>query len=154
MLRPLSLVAAGLALAIGTATPVAAAVYKWTDSQGRVVYSDQPPPPSVTGAELKAPPPPANPNAAKELAQQEAAYQKRTSDAATAQAAAAKARADEADHAHGCAMAKSTLLQLADGSVPITRYGANGQRETMSDAARTQEQARVTAWMRDNKCPG
>lgn len=131
-----------------------AALYKWTDAQGHVVYSDQPPPTSIKSEQLRAPPPPANPNAAKELAQEEAAYRKHVTDEATARATAARARAAEADRAHGCELAKANLLQLADQSTPIARYGADGQRSTMSDAARAQERERLTAWMRDNKCPG
>ena len=52
--------------------PVAAALYKWTDANGRVVYSDQPPPGNVKVDTLAGPPPPANPNAVKELASKEA----------------------------------------------------------------------------------
>lgn len=154
MPRPLSLAMAALALVFGAAGPAGAAVYKWTDAQGHVVYSDQPPPTSIKSEQLRAPPPPANPNAAKELAQEEAAYRKHVTDEATARATAARARAAEADRAHGCELAKANLLQLADQSTPIARYGADGQRSTMSDAARAQERERLTAWMRDNKCPG
>ena len=35
--------------------PAAAALYKWTDANGRVVYSDQPPTPSVKAETLNAP---------------------------------------------------------------------------------------------------
>ncbi len=59
------------ALAI-VALPAAAALYKWTDANGRVIYSDQPPPGNVKVESINAPPPPANPNAAKELAAKEA----------------------------------------------------------------------------------
>lgn len=34
-------------LALAFATPAAAELYRWTDSQGRVHYSDQPPPPNI-----------------------------------------------------------------------------------------------------------
>ena len=36
-----------LLTALALAAPAAAEVYRWTDSQGRVHYSDQPPPPSI-----------------------------------------------------------------------------------------------------------
>lgn len=154
MLRHVLTLAAGVLLAIGVAAPVGAAVYKWTDSQGRVVYSDQPPPVKVKSEQLQAAPPPANPNAVKELAQQETAYRKRQADAMEARASADKARAAEADRAQGCAMAKANLSQLADASTPINRYGPNGQREAMTDAERAQERVRITNWMRENKCAG
>ena len=154
MLRPFALALAGFTVAWAVAGPAGAAVYKWTDSQGHVVYSDQPPPTNVKGEQLKAAPPPANPNAAKELAQEEAAYRKHVADEAAARATADKARAAEAARAQGCATAKANLRQLADLSAPVARYDGDGQRSTMSDAARAQERERLTAWMRDNKCPG
>lgn len=154
MVRPLSIAFAGFALAIVAAGPAGATVYKWTDSQGRIVYSDQPPPTSVKGEQLQAAPPPANPNAAKELAQQEADYRKHVADEATARASAAKARTAEADRTRACAMAKANLLQLADRSTPLAGYGADGTRATMSDSARAEEQERLTAFMREHKCPG
>jgi len=45
-----ALCALGVVLAAG---PAAAALYKWTDASGRVVYSDQPPPPSVKDVQSK-----------------------------------------------------------------------------------------------------
>ncbi|MGH8802449.1 MAG: hypothetical protein ACREX6_09200, partial [Casimicrobiaceae bacterium] len=116
--------------------------------------SDQPPPPNVRSEQLQAAPPPANPNAAKELAQKEADYRKRVADNAAARATADKTHAAEAERAQGCAMAKGNLEELADTSTQIVGHGANGQREVMTGEARTQERARLTAWMHDNKCPG
>jgi hypothetical protein len=40
-------------LAAASAPLVAAQLYQWKDAQGRMVYSDQPPPPSVKGAQQK-----------------------------------------------------------------------------------------------------
>jgi hypothetical protein len=40
-----------LALAVALAAPVHAAMYKWVDAQGRVQYSDTPPPPTARKAE-------------------------------------------------------------------------------------------------------
>ncbi len=41
----------GLALALISGAVAAQAVYRWTDANGRVIYSDQPPPPGVKGEE-------------------------------------------------------------------------------------------------------
>jgi glutaredoxin len=43
------------AILIGTASPPLAAtqLYQWKDAQGRMVYSDQPPPPSIRNAQQK-----------------------------------------------------------------------------------------------------
>lgn len=47
--------------------PAEAAIYKWTDENGRTVYSETPPPKGAAGTRLKeAPPPPVDPNAAME----------------------------------------------------------------------------------------
>src|SRR5438067_10867100 len=89
-----------LATALIPAATGAAALYKWTDASGRIVYSDQPPPGNVKSEILKGPPPPANPNAVKDLANKELEYKQRQLDKAEANAkaekdtAAAKARTD------------------------------------------------------------
>ena len=139
-------------VALTCAGTAAAALYKWTDAQGRVVYSDQPPPTNVKSEQLHAAPPPANPNAAKELAQKEADFRKRQADEAQALAKADKIQATEAQRNAGCAQARSNLQQLADTQVAIYRYNAKGVREAMDDASRQRERDRLNAWMRDNKC--
>src|SRR6185369_6896641 len=50
------------------AAPALATMYKWVDKDGKVVYSDQPPPANVKSEVIKPPPPPVNPNAAQEFA--------------------------------------------------------------------------------------
>ncbi len=42
-----------LCLAAASTQLAAAQLYQWKDAQGRMVYSDQPPPPSVKGAQQK-----------------------------------------------------------------------------------------------------
>ena len=145
-----------LAVAIAAAlyaTAGTAALYKWTDAQGRVVYSDQPPNGDVKTEMLRAPPPPANPNAAKELAQREADFRKRQSDAAEAAAKAGKQHADAEKLAESCAQARGQLKQLAESQIAIYRYNDKGEREVLDDDARGRERARINTWMRDNKCP-
>ena len=132
---------------------VAAATYKWTDAQGRTVYSDQPPPSAnVKSEQLRPPPPPANPNAAKELAEREAEYKKKQAEAAQAAAKAEKVRADDAKRAEACAQAKGQLVQLSQSQVLIYRYNDKGEREVMDDAALARERARINAYLKDNKC--
>lgn len=136
-----------------TATEASAALYKWTDAQGRVVYSDQPPMADVKAERVAGAPPPANPNAAKELAQREADFRKRQADAAEASAKSGKERAATAQQAEGCAQARGQLKQLADSQLAIYRYNDKGEREVMDDDSRTRERAKLNAWLRDNKCP-
>lgn len=139
-------------LAAAFATGAAAALYKWTDANGRVVYSDQPPQANVKTEQLRGAPPPANPNAAKELAQREAEFKKRQADASKAAEDAGKARTATAEHAESCAQAKGQVAQLTESPLAIYRYNAKGEREIMDEDARGRERAKINAWMRDNKC--
>lgn len=152
MPRNKTLVAACLAGLVCT-LPATAAMYKWTDAQGRTVYSDQPPPTNVKSEQVRPPPPPANPNAAKELAQREADYRKRQTDTAEAAKKAEKERADNAQRAENCALAKIQLRQLSESQLAMYRYNEKGQREVMDDDARGRERARINTYIRDNKCP-
>ena len=141
-----------LLLAATGATTAQAALYKWTDAQGHVVYSDQPPNANVKTEQLRGAPPPANPNAAKELAQREAEFKKRQDDAAKAETKASKDRATSAEHAENCTQARAELRQLTESQLAVYRYNEKGEREIMDDDARAKERAKVNAWIRDNKC--
>ena len=147
----LAVLAVSLLAATGV-TDAAAALYKWTDAQGRIVYSDQPPQANVKTEQLRGAPPPANPNAAKELAQREADFRKRQADAEKAAAKAGKDSASSAEHAESCAQAKGQLKQLAESQLAIYRYNEKGEREVMDEDARGRERAKLNAWLRDNKC--
>ena len=151
MSRISQLVACLLCAAI--AAPAFAALYKWTDAQGRTVYSDQPPSTNVKTEQLRAPPPPANPNAAKELAQRQADYQKRQKDTADAAAKGDKDRADAAKQAEICAQAKGQLRQLSENQILIYRYNEKGEREVMDQDAIGRERAKINTFLRENKCP-
>ena len=147
------LLLAACLLAVTLASSAAAALYKWTDAQGRTVYSDQPPSTSVKSEQLRAPPPPANPNAAKELAQREAEYRKRQTEQTEAAAKSEKERADVAKRTEACAQAKGQLKQLGESQLAIYRYNEKGEREVMDDDALGRERAKINAFLRDNKCP-
>lgn len=153
MSRP-SLSAFVLALvAIGYTAGASAALYKWTDAQGHVVYSDQPPNADVKTEQLRAAPPPANPNAAKELAQRDADFKKRKADAEAATAKAAKEQATSEQRKESCAQARGNLKQLTESQLALYRYNEKGEREIMDDDARARERAKLNAFIRDNKCP-
>lgn len=142
-----------LALAAACAGPASAALYKWTDAQGRIVYSDQPPAANVKTEQLRAPPPAANPNAAKEFAQREAEYRKKQADAAEAAAKGEKERVDAGKLVEACAQARGQLKQLSESQLAIFRYNDKGEREVLDDDARGKERAKLNAFIRDNKCP-
>ncbi|HJU22373.1 MAG TPA: DUF4124 domain-containing protein [Casimicrobiaceae bacterium] len=140
-------------VAIGYAAGASAALYKWTDAQGHVVYSDQPPNADVKTEQLRAAPPPANPNAAKELAQRDAEFKKRKADAEAASAKAAKEQATSEQRKESCAQARGNLKQLTESQLALYRYNEKGEREIMDDDARARERAKLNAFIRDNKCP-
>ena len=142
-----------LALAAASAGTASAALYKWTDAQGRIVYSDQPPAANVKTEQLRAPPPAANPNAAKEFAQREAEYRKKQADAAEAAAKADKERVDGSKLVEACAQARGQLKQLSESQLAVYRYNDKGEREVLDDDARGKERAKINAFIRDSKCP-
>jgi hypothetical protein len=131
----------------------AAALYKWTDASGRVVYSDQPPPGNVKSEILKGPPPPANPNAAKEMATKELEYRQRQLEKAEAGAKADKDRTMAKERADNCVQVKGQMQQLAEENVSLYRMNEKGERVTMDDAARRAEREKLGKWMREN-CAG
>jgi len=131
----------------------AAALYKWTDASGRVVYSDQPPPGNVKSEILKGPPPPANPNAVKDLANKELEYRQRQLDKAEASAKAEKDSATAKARSDNCTQVKGEMQQLAQGDLSFYRINEKGERVLMDDASRRSERERLGKWMREN-CSG
>ena len=132
------------ALAVAAAVPAAAALYKWTDANGRVVYSDQPPSAANVKAEtLSAPPPAANPNAAKELAQKEADMRKRSTDRAEATAKAEKELTAKEQRAEECTRMASNIKQLSSSQFRIYRANEKGEQVEMDEAAKQRERARL-----------
>ena len=148
----LPLLLACCVLTLSCAGSASAALYKWTDPQGRVVYSDQPPTANVKTEQLRPPPPPANPNAAKDFAQREADYRKRQAESAEAAGKAEKERTETAKRADVCAQAKGQLKALSESQLAIFRYNEKGEREVMDEDARVRERARLNALVREYKC--
>ena len=148
----LPLLLACCVLTLSCAGSSSAALYKWTDAQGRVVYSDQPPAANVKTDQLRPPPPPANPNAAKEFAQRQADYKKKQAEAAEAADKADKERAETAKRADVCAQAKGQLKALSETQLAIFRYNEKGEREVMDEDARVRERVRLNALIREYKC--
>lgn len=136
--------------------PAAAQTYKWTDKDGKIHYSDQPPPSaakdeSVIKRAKNAPPPPAatagapaaekGKNAAPKAAtpqEQEAEFRKRQVANAEKEAAEKKKADDAAEKKTNCDAAKAQLANLQAGG-RITRNNAKGEREFLSDQEVAQE---------------
>jgi Domain of unknown function (DUF4124) len=137
-----------------TAGPAAAALYKWTDASGRVVYSDQPPPGNVKVETLQGPPPVANPAAAKELANKELEFKQRQLDKVDAQKLAENERLSAKEKQENCAAVQGQLKQLGDENVVLWRANATGERVAMTSADRRSERDRLAKWFKEYKCPG
>jgi Skp family chaperone for outer membrane proteins len=151
MSRKMAWAAVAAALACAVALPAGAALYKWTDANGRVVYSDQPPTEASIKAErLNAAAPPANPNAAKELAQKDVELKKRQADRAEAAARTEKDRAARDRRAEECSQIASSIKQLAWGQVVIYRANEKGEQVPMDEAARQKERGRLEALQKEH----
>jgi len=136
------------------APPASAALYKWTDANGRVVYSDQPPPGDVKVDTLKAPPPPANPNAVKEMANKEAESKKQKLDAQEAAQKAEQQRAENAKRLAVCKDAQAQMRQLAAEQLPLAKLNEKGETVYLDDTERRKKRAELETWVRANCPPG
>ena len=129
------------AILLATAT-VAAQVYKWVDKDGKVQYSDMPPPATATKTEARkietSPAVVSTPAPAKSLQDRAKDFDKRKTDVAE------KAKKSEIDQqkaetdAANCSDARAALRQLESGR-PITRTTETGSREYLDDEARQAE---------------
>jgi regulator of protease activity HflC (stomatin/prohibitin superfamily) len=123
-----------------------AQLYRWVDKDGRVQYTDTPPPPDAKGTQQlrlnTAPGAPAPSSTS--IAEQEKAFQKRRADAAKAETKAEADAKAAAENAQACAAARSHLATLNDGG-RIARTKANGEREILDDAAIEAEKVKARA---------
>jgi hypothetical protein len=134
--------------------PAAATTYKWTDANGRVVYSDQPPAGNFKVEQINAPPPPANPNALSELANKDAELKKQKLLRAEEEGKAAKARVEANLKREQCDRVRGQIITLGQSNqIVIYTTDAQGQRTAMDDAALVRERQRLEAWVSEN-CRG
>jgi hypothetical protein len=145
----LTTLACGCLLAI----PALGELYKWTDAEGKVHYSDQPPPPNIKKPVTVKPRSPAAPAAAPEAAgaaadtpksyvEQDAEFNRRRVEAAEREAAAKKAATEAAEKKKNCEQAKVQLARMQSGA-RITRYNEKGEIVYLGDAEIAQETARA-----------
>jgi hypothetical protein len=163
-LRPARLLAAVFAtcLAFGLAQP-AAAQWKWKDKSGRVQYSDIPPPPTVSDADIlqrpngaaarKAAPAfastsaasgaaaPAAPAAASGVDAELEAKRRKAGEEETAKRKAEEEKQKTA-RAENCQRAKAQLRSLEDG-MRLARINEKGEREILDDKSRAEESKRA-----------
>lgn len=144
---------AAAAYVVGAASfpdSASAALYKWTDANGRVVYSDQPPTGDVKIETLQAPPPAANPNAVKEMAVKELELKKRQTDAAEKDKKSDTQRVELAKRTDQCARMQTQIRQLAAEQVAIIRLNEKGEQVYIDDATRRKERAELETWVKAN----
>jgi hypothetical protein len=139
-------------------SPVSAQMYKWTDADGKVHYSDQPPPQGAKSQGTIAKPRPApqapaqpgetaaaQPAKARTTAEQEMEFRKRRLEKAEAEAKAEQQAKAAEEKKRNCASAQARVTALQTGRV--TRTAANGEQVYLEDAdiARELVEARKVA---------
>jgi superfamily II RNA helicase len=160
------------ALALFTLAAVAFAVapvdaqWAWRDDNGRVMYSDRPPPPNIKASAILRQPPAAasaassttpSPtsgaddaaksdtkpaDAPKTLAEREMEFRKRQQERAATERKAQEEQQKSAAKAADCERSRGYLRALEEGQ-RITRTDASGNREFLDDAQRAQEVERT-----------
>ena len=158
-------VTVAIVLAGFTSTP-SEAQWAWKDGNGRLVYSDRPPPQDVKpsnivrqpNTQVLANPAPASgpldeagkpadakgadakgaPNAPKTVAEREMEFRKRQQERAESDKKANEEQAKSAAKTAECERARGYMKSLEDG-IRITRTDASGNREFLDDAQRAAE---------------
>jgi hypothetical protein len=143
-----ALAAALLCLAVSGGA--SATLYKWTDANGRVVYSDQPPTGNVKTEIVQGAPPPSNPNAVKDLAAKEVELKKRQTDAADKDKKSEAERVALAKRNEQCVRTQSQIRQLASEQIALIRYNEKGEVVYIDDETRRKERADLENWVKQN----
>lgn len=139
-----------LAILLATAT-VAAQVYKWVDKDGKVQYTDTPPPPgaakadpkkvetgtSATPAESAAAAP-----AGKSLQERAKDFDKRRSNEADKAKKDAEAEKVAKNNEDVCRQTRASLFDLETGR-PIYRFNEKGEREIVGEEQRLADMAKA-----------
>jgi hypothetical protein len=133
------------------ALPAAAALYKWNDENGRVVYGDTPPP-GVKAERVNPSVAPADPNAVRDMAAKDAQINKRQQDRAEEETKAEKAQADARARLDRCAQIRGRLQALR-GDVAVYRFNDKGEKVYMPASERDKAVAESEKMLRDLTCP-
>ncbi len=149
--RRASLCVAVCALAFA-ALPAAAALYKWTDENGRVVYGDTPPA-GVKAERLNAAVAPADPNAVRDMAAKDAQINKRQQARAEDEVKAEKAQADAKAKLERCAQIRGNIQTLRSDAA-VFRFNEKGEKVYMEAPDRAKGVADAEKLLRDLNCAG
>ena len=147
-----------IALTLCLALPTTAQMYKWVDENGKVQYSDKPPPGNVKTEKLRKPSMassvPASSDAKggaakdaakagpKTTAEQEQAFRKRQIEAAKAEQEESQKQAQLRQKQENCKRAKASVASLEMGGRQ-TRVDEKGERVFLDDATIAQELAKA-----------
>jgi hypothetical protein len=131
-------------LAFALCSMVASAqLYSWKDANGKIHYSDEPPPDKSTARKVAPPAAGAgDPSAYRALTEKEAAARKKQKESSEAADKAAKDQATAAERRAECERARGNLASLESGQTRFT-VGANGERIGLDGEAREAELARA-----------
>ena len=151
MNRRASLCVAVCALAL-VALPAAAALYKWIDENGRVVYGDTPPA-GVKAERVNAAAPPADPNAIRDMASKDAQINKRQQARADEDAKAEKAQADAKAKSERCAQIRGNVQTLRSDAA-VYRFNEKGEKIYLETPDRAKSIADAEKLLRDLNCAG
>lgn len=142
---------------LAAATSSYAGITRWVDADGKVHFSDQPPPPTAKSQktlDIRTTPsvPTASPDSKsgeKSLAEKELEFRKRQVEAEEAAAKQAKDQEEAKRRQENCAQARNQLQALQDGQ-RIAKYNEKGERVFLEDSARPkaveEAQRAVDSW--------
>lgn len=134
------------------AVPAEAVLYKWVDANGRVSYSDQPPPTNVKAEIVSGAAVIAAPDAVRDLASQEMDLKKRQAQRVEEQKKVEKVRADTALQQQACIELRGKL-KIFESDQPIVRLNEVGEQVFMDDTMRVRERERLEGTLRE-RCAG
>jgi uncharacterized protein DUF4124 len=140
-----------LALALA-AFPAAAALYKWTDENGRTVYGDTPPA-GVKVEKVTAAAPPADPNAVRDMAAKDAELKARQKARADQDTKADKAQADAKAKLERCAQLRGNIQTMRSG-VAVYKFNDKGEKVYFEAADREKSISDSERQLRDLNCEG
>jgi hypothetical protein len=106
----------------------AAALYKWNDENGRIVYGDTPPP-GVKAERVNPAVAPADPNAVRDMAAKDAQMNKRQQERTDDAAKVEKAQANAKAKIDRCAQARGNLQTLRASQVGVYRFNEKGRKD-------------------------
>jgi type IV secretory pathway VirB10-like protein len=169
---------AGVLIAFYSLASIACAQWAWRDPNGRPVYSDLPPPPSIKASDILMQPTPApapvsqspdSPDAAPQtppgatapaaappaprapsVAEREQEFRKRMKQREDAEKKQNDAQAMAARDAEDCLRARGYLKSIDDG-LRLVRTNPDGSREALDDAERAAEAQRARDII-ENRC--